>query len=437
MNLCSLKCINKLFSFCFVIFIVCVDGKTIRGTISSLSAKHEKGQYLSSFCFHGEAVIQYTFNVSVVSGGKLFVFLSEDWKEINDGTTCEEKFDLARASYELKGPVGNTSFSHFREPKIWHLVFADIHTCNDNDPLESKQQLNFIEYNFQLLNPDALGNAVEHFSDEETGLLRFYQLLALAYFVLGCICIPRLIEPLSSGGPMQLVIQLLSASTFLQAIGAFIMMMHLRKYSRDGIGSPLFEMLSEFFDVLSQFAMLYMLLSLSLGWTLGTTYKNTHLKTISKKPAARVVGVLAVVQGGLFLWEQYQDQTHRLYHAHRTYAGFALLILRIVLAGLFGWNLYVTVSVERSIMKREFYISFTKSCMLWFLSYPVIVIVSFIFTEYLRYKIISMCVVLCQSTAVVLLYRLFLSRSLYWEVSALSSTLPLHMDKTLSLKIYS
>jgi len=70
--------------------------------------------------------------------------------------------------------------------------------------------------------------------------------------------------------------------------------------------------------------------------------------------------ILCVLQGGLFLWEQYQDQTHRLYHAHRTYAGSALLILRMVLAGLFGWNLYATVSSERSIMKREFYISFTK-----------------------------------------------------------------------------
>lgn len=55
------------------------------------------------------------------------------------------------------------------------------------------------------------------------------------------------------------------------------------------------------FDVLSQFAMLYMLLSLSLGWTLGTTYRNTHLQMISKRPAARVVGVLAVVQVSLSL----------------------------------------------------------------------------------------------------------------------------------------
>lgn len=400
-----------------------------------MGARQEKGQYLSSFCFHGEAVIQCSLNDSMLSG-KLYMFLSEDWRQITDQTECKAKFEMARAVYDITGQVGNRTVANIREPRVWHVVFADAHTCENYD-LSEVTSLNYIDYNIQLLNPDALGNPVEHFSDEETGLLRFYQLLALAYFVLGCICIPRLLEPFSSGGPMQLVIQLLSASTCLQAVGAFIMMMHLRKYSRDGIGSPMFEMLSEFFDVLSQFAMLYMLLSLSLGWTLGTTYRNTHLQMISKKPAAKVVGILALVQGALFLWEQYQDQTHRLYHAHRTYAGFALLILRIVLAGLFGWNLWVTVSVERSIMKREFYISFTKSCMLWFLCYPVIVLASRIFSEYLRYKIITMSVVLCQSAAVVLLYKLFLSRSLYWEVSALSGTLPLRMDRTLSLKIYS
>lgn len=427
--------------YSLIIFVLLTNyaiAKTIKGTVTSYLARLEKGQYLSSFCFHGDAVLQYTLNTSAVSSAKLYMFLSEDWKGISEHTDCTAKFEKARADYEITDPVGNRTIANFRDPRVWHLVFADEHTCSDYDLDEiNPERLNFISYDLQLLNPDALGNPIEHFSDEETGLLRFYQLLAVAYFVLGCICIPRLIEPLSSGGPMQRVIQLLSTSTCLQAVGVFIMMMHLRRYSRDGIGSPSFEMLAEFFDVLSQFAMLYMLLTLSFGWTLATTYRSTHLKVISKKPASKIVGVLALVQGSLFLWEQYQDQTHKLYHAHRTYAGFALLILRIMLAGLFGWNLYSTVSSERSIMKREFYMSFTKGCMLWFLCYPVIVIISKLFAEYLRHKIITMSVVLCQSVAVILLYKLFLSRSLYWEVSALSSTLPLRIDKSLGFKIYS
>ena len=33
----------------------------------------------------------------------------------------------------------------------------------------SAEKLNFIHYDIELLNPDALGNPREHFSDEETG----------------------------------------------------------------------------------------------------------------------------------------------------------------------------------------------------------------------------------------------------------------------------
>lgn len=54
-----------------------------------------------------------------------------------------------------------------------------------------------------------------------------------------------------------------------------------------------------------------------------------------------------------------------MYHAHRSYAGLALVVLRILLAALFAWNLNVTVSAERSALRREFYKSFTKVSICW------------------------------------------------------------------------
>lgn len=62
------------------------------------------------------------------------------------------------------------------------------------------------------------------------------------------------------------------------------------------------------------------------------------------------------------MWEQIQDSDHRMYHAHRSFAGVALVVLRILLAALFAWNLNVIVSSERSALRREFYKSFTKVC---------------------------------------------------------------------------
>ena len=45
-------------------------------------------------------------------------------------------------------------------------------------------------------------------------------------------------------------------------------------------------------------------------------------------------------------------------------------------------------------------------------------------------QVVTIGVVLCQAIAVVILYQLFLSRSLYWEVSSLSSvSLPLTMSR--------
>lgn len=53
------------------------------------------------------------------------------------------------------------------------------------------------------------------------------------------------------------------------------------------------------FDVLSQFTMLMMLLSLSLGWTLASAHsvcRYSHFRSLAQKPAAHLVGVLGFLQ---------------------------------------------------------------------------------------------------------------------------------------------
>lgn len=79
--------------------------------------------------------------------------------------------DLHVFTDHLTGPTGNHTVVNFNTPRIWYLVFADEHTCEQYD-LSTVQDanINYIYYDIQLLNPDALGNAQEHFSDEETGM---------------------------------------------------------------------------------------------------------------------------------------------------------------------------------------------------------------------------------------------------------------------------
>lgn len=108
------------------------------------------------------------------------------------------------------------------------------------------------------------------------------------------------------------------------------------------------------------------------------------------------------------------------------------------------------------LMYHVFLFSF-QGCFLWFLCQPVLALFSLTLNEHQREKVrewttvtwssvhrlhltlhacvcvqvITIGVILCQCISVVVLYRLFLSRSLYWEVSSLSSvTLPLTMSRS-------
>ncbi|XP_070212870.1 integral membrane protein GPR180-like [Littorina saxatilis] len=424
--------------------LVFSDCRTIRGIVSSLLARREKGQYLSSFAFHGEAVVNVTLNATSQARGRLLLYHREDWRDASEDSDCVRRLGKARILFLLNKEQGQVKVPHSTHPRIWHIIYADEFTCLEGEQgvMTGLQGMmpDFVQYHLDLLNPDALGNPLEHFGDEETGMLKFYQLLTVAYFVVACAFAPRLHQTLSKGGPMQLVIQLLTVSVFLQAVGAFLMVIHLSRYSRDGIGSPALELISELSNVLSQFTMLLMLLSLSLGWTLASAHsvcRYSHFRSLAQRPAAHLVGALGVLQGLLFLWEQYEGQDSRQFYAHRSMLGVALVLLRISLAGLLAWNLHCVIRAERSALKREFYTNFMKCCMLWFLCYPVFVLFTRLVSEYLRYKLITMGVLICQSIAGVFLYRLFLSRSLYWEVSALSSNLPLRLDRSFSLKMYS
>ncbi|XP_070537775.1 integral membrane protein GPR180-like [Ptychodera flava] len=426
----------------FLLAIACyysstVLSKTVTGTFNSVQAETTYGQYVTKFCFHGEtAEVQYELN-STGKDGKLYFFLDEHWHSANSQNNCWDKLKLARITHELKEVTGNQTLAHFISPKTWHIVYADIHTCKDKGSPISEPIT--VRYKLVLLNPDTLGNPTSHFSDEETGLLGFYQILVIAYFVLLCIFSSEVYHAITKGGPMYLVLKMLSIGMVLQSSGIFFMFLHLYGYSKDGIGSPLLEFTSEFLDICAHFQMLYLLINLSLGWTLGSS-KVHHLQENhwKSRPVIPVALFLSVYQGILLMWELLEGSEHKVYNAYQNTAGVLLIIIRILLAVIFTGNLYNTVSIERSALRREFYKNFAKSCLIWFLCYPIMVITSLVFANYIRYKLITIGVRSAQSISMILLYKLFLSRSLYWEVSALSATtMPLRMDKTFGIKLYS
>ena len=52
------------------------------------------------------------------------------------------------------------------------------------------------------------------------------------------------------------------------------------------------------------------------------------------------------------------DESHYTYHVHESLPGALLVLLRVGLAGLFAYNLSITVSNEKSVLRRNFYQTF-------------------------------------------------------------------------------
>ncbi|XP_033867362.2 integral membrane protein GPR180-like [Acipenser ruthenus] len=432
----------------FLHILVCINlvpsaiGKTIAGVFSSVAARNTRGQYIGKFLYHGKNALLHCrledIQAAVEKEATLILFREHTWLNLHESEnlSCLEHLSKAELTIALNQEENNQTIPELHFPQTWYVSYVDQHTCEEGDIIASDA----IQFEIMMFNPDAAGNPLDHFSAEETGLQGFYFLLLLAYFVATCIYAQPLWQTMQKGGPMHTVLKVLSTALLLQAGAALFNYIHLSRYAKDGIGIPIMGSFAEFFDMVSQIQMLYMLLSLCMGWTLGKNRKSQSkpLQWDSTPTSTGIALAAVITQGILLLWEQFEDTDHHGYHAHRSMAGLLLIGLRVSLSMLLASSLYRIINVERSVLKRDFYLSFAKGCFLWFLCHPTVVALSVVFNEYQREKIITIAVILCQSISVVVLYRLFLSRSLYWEVSSLSSvTLPLTMSSGHKSRYYS
>ena len=103
---------------------------------------------------------------------------------------------------------------------------------------------------------------------------------------------------------------------------------------------------------------------MSVGWTLGSTTAHP-IKDRGQLATILTVAGLHVL---LVLWEQSFDESHYTYHVHESLPGLLLVVLRIALVVLFGYNLTHTMSRERSLLRKDFFQSFAVVSVVWFIA---------------------------------------------------------------------
>ncbi|OCT95464.1 integral membrane protein GPR180-like [Xenopus laevis] len=418
--------------------------RTVRGSLDSGAAWHGRGQHIVTFLFHGDqAVLRVKIHNVAAAAGKesaFYLYQDEQWLQIHSSLeeySCPERLSLAQVTIPLNQTEYNYTLPQMAYPKAWYVIYVDKFTCLVK---YEDQKSDAITFEVTMLNPDAAGNPFDHFGADESGLHEFFFLLVLVYFVAACIYIQALWQMIKKGGPMHTVLKVLSTALLLQVVSALANYLHFSRYATDGKGAPLIGSLAELCDIASEVQMLYLLLSLCIGWTLSRKKKSQGRPLQwDSTPTSTGIAVLAVTaQVILLLWELFEDTNHHSFHAQQSLAENLLIAMKICLAISLACGLYQIITVERSTMKRQFYITFAKGCFLWFLCHPCFVAISFLFKEYQREKVITVGVIISQSVSMIILYRLFLSHSLYWEVSSLSSvTLPLTVSSGHRSRYYS
>ncbi|KAK3574363.1 hypothetical protein QTP86_005143 [Hemibagrus guttatus] len=188
-----------------------------------------------------------------------------------ENLSCLDRVSAAQLTISLSTEEHNQTIPRQARPQTWHVIYADRYTCQEEELAGVQEDVGF---QLTMLNPDSAGNPTDHFSAEEAGLHSFFFLLILAYFVASCIYMQPLWQALYKGGPMHTVLKVLSTALFLQGLSVLLNYIHMAKYARDGVGTPLMGNLAEFCDMVAQVQMLYMLLSLCMGWTLSRGRKS-------------------------------------------------------------------------------------------------------------------------------------------------------------------
>ncbi|XP_028400119.1 integral membrane protein GPR180-like [Dendronephthya gigantea] len=394
------------------VFLQFALGKTVKGVLSSQEARFNKGQYITSFCFYGDGFVRH--DTSQVPEGKLHFYSEKRWNTVKESASCQEKIAAAEFSFAMSNISGEHRFVPWEMIDYWHVLYADSSTCDN-----SVAFFDDINYTIQLMNKNKQGNSVDHFSYDHAGLLSFYKVITFIIFITGSLYGHRLWQTLCKGGPMHQVIKELSVGVIYQALATFFTLTNLLWFAQDGKEYTYLIFVAIVFQSLAEFKMLNMSVKVSFGWMLGSS-KNVMDSRLLRQ-IQLVVGTVAILEFVLTIWNNV----------------LLLSVCKCLVAGVVVFNIKGKLSEERSSLRKDFYTSVIKSCCLWFLALPCSSLLTLVLSSYHRLKINTFVQRSAEMVAVFLLYKLFLSRSLYWEVSSLSSaTLPLRLDKAFGKKNY-
>lgn len=404
------------------LFLPRVAEAKVQTSIISMSGPKRRNhwKYLSKFGY-GVGTGIYKVRLKLHSNRKmdaeakvqLEVFQDDDWPQVEavEDVCQRHKFSKQKSSITIHAGGEWSAWSEgvvdqADLPKIWYFALSD---CEPDVGL-ANFTIHRVKFEFKVEQEDG-----SEFSIEMRWMLCANVVFLLGSSLFVCCFFKQTQAYYKSARNVHPVIITLTVAVGLQYLAQILYTAHLVLYRRDGSGMKVLEVLSEIFSMANQVMLTTLLILIALGYTLLQS-RLGELDLLV--PLCFLIGVIHILLVGL---GKVKDDASYVYHQNEGVIGWLLLVMRLLLYAWFLWAVQSSAN-EGGRAMRAFLGKYRAGGSIFFLSYPMLFMVTKCFRPSLQHPIMAIGLMGLQAGSNLWLASLFLTRGEYFQVSTLSAS---------------
>ncbi|XP_040566711.1 transmembrane protein 145 [Lepeophtheirus salmonis] len=360
--------------------------------------------FLARFCFlslHGKFEYEIQYDMSyAVQNIDLYYDTNYQWNRVYGNTkdldTCREKESVLQVEdnqfinlttkmvvsgcHQVTNSNKSSVSMHCKGTRNFKTVrerwwFVAISNCNSTKGLR-------LSYRFLMTNGEKDDLLHHHFSADEFYLLpvlvvSLIQNIIVGFFAIWSTVILKARQLLHTSFKMYII------SMLFHTFGVFFLVVHYTSFGVNGKGVPKIKFMGQIFESTGETIFLILLILLAKGYTVT----RARLRQGSTLKLILFGFAYTIMYLSLFFIEKYYFDPGQVLYIYESVAGYGIVFLRTVGWIMFMYSIYFTLKHYPE--KGSFYYPFFCFYTLWFLSGPIIILISnHEISEWVREKVV-------------------------------------------------
>ncbi|KAJ3448987.1 intimal thickness receptor-related [Anaeramoeba flamelloides] len=353
---------QKTLLICFLVLVVFQPIYSVRFT-GSWNRKNKNWDFFARFCFQKsdkeKGNITWVFDVEQDLSLNFYDDQS-NWDTIyHPDTKCSEIVKQATISESITSHKQKSYlFPNLQKYSMWYFTLSD---CKNT-------KIQVENMHVHIWNPFK-SKLSQEFSCEHQGLLALFCVYFVFFLLLTTFqsVISYRLKKLDNFHP---IIRIYLYVLILRTFGIFCVMCHFGSFAQNGKGSYGLEVFGQLISTISIILFMTLLILVAKGWTISVQYILGKYVIITIMSIFLIFGIILIASAYVVL----DKGSH--YYALEAVPGVLYQIMRLIIMGVFLYYLRKTYLLEQISEKRNFYKKFGIVFTIWFLYFPLLVLIS-------------------------------------------------------------